>query len=186
MNYNTKGAVESCIDAKCSGKEDSCSGKTLIEWYCQNNEAKNEEHECEFECDNGMCLKVAKEYKLVGSGGGGGGGGSSGGGISSPTPAATTGQIYNLRELSSEQTIEIIKIENVQFSISGIEHLLSLHDNSETQATVNIDSAGAISLNVGNEKNIDLNNDGVYDLYIKLNSINIITNKIRLTLSLDY
>lgn len=179
MNYNTPGKADYCDENGCSSQEDFCSGNKVIEWYCQDNQLKNEGYECEFECEYGMCLKVAKEYKLIGTGGGGGGSG----GVS-PAPApASTGQTYSLGELASEQILEIVKNDNIQFSISGVGHLLALQDNSETLAIINIDGR-IIPLSVGNEINLDLNNDSVPELYIKLNSINIITNKAKLILNL--
>ena len=185
VNYNIKGTAEYCnSEGNCLSYQDSCSGKMLTEWSCQGNEAKSQEHECEVECNDGICLKIAKEYKIVGSGGGGGGSGGSAGG-SAPIPAATTSteQTYNLGEIVSEQALDIIKKDSIQFSILGKGYLLTLQDNTETQATFAI-GAQSFSLKTGVTKNVDLNNDGVSDLYLKLHSINIITNKVKVVLDI--
>jgi len=184
VNYNIKGTAEYCdAEGKCSSYEDSCSGRILTEWSCQGDEAKNEEHECEVECNDGICLKIAKEYNLIGSGSGGGGGGSAEGSISTPAATTSTEQTYDLGEIVSEQAQDILKKDSIQFSILGKGYLLTLQDNTETQATFAI-GAQSFSLKTGIAKNVDLNNDGISDLYLKLNSINIITHKVKVILDI--
>ncbi len=183
--YSVKGNVKYCNDkAECSSKEDSCSGKKLIEWYCQNNERHSEEHECESDCDEGACVNLVNKYTYPyssGGGGGGSGGSSSGGG---GTPAVVnTGQTYSIGELSSENTLDIVRYDSIKFTISGTEHLINLQDNTNTLATISVDGI-TYPFNIGEEKRIDLNSDGNPELYIKLRSINTLNGKVTLTLNL--
>ncbi len=184
-NYGIKGIVNYCEEnGNCNAKEDSCSDKKLTEGYCENNEVKFEEHGCEDGCDNGACLIIAENYKTIVTGSGGGG--SSGGGVSSGgSVSAPSGETYDLGELSGEQVLDIVKYDNVKFKISGQEHTLTLNDNTHTEATMSVGSNNLI-LSVGKDTNLDLNSDSVSDLYIKLKSINIISGKVKLVLSLPY
>ena len=60
--YSLKGTLNYCnAQGECSIKEDSCSGKKLTELYCENNEMKSEEYECD--CYEGVCLNQVKDYK---------------------------------------------------------------------------------------------------------------------------
>lgn len=177
-NYNVKGTVNYCDAAGCSSKEDSCSGKKLIERYCENNEARYEEYECKDECDNGICLEIVEKYKISGSGGGGGGGGSGTSASTTPTPAESTGQTYDLGELTSEHHLEILKNDNIRFTISGSEYILTLTDNTPIEVTINTNSGQSFILSVGD----DTEHLSRTDFYIKIKSINIITGKIALIL----
>lgn len=177
-NYTVKGIVSYCDESECSSKEDSCSGKKLTEWYCENNEKKYREYNCENDCDDGVCLSIAKKYTYSYSSGGGSGGRSSSGGTSS-TVAVNTGQTYDLGELNSENILDIVKDDNINFKISGVSYSIKLEDNTESQVTIT--SVGL--LNIGGERRIDLNSDNNPDLYIKVRSINVITKKVKLVLN---
>jgi len=182
VNYGIKGGVNYCDEqGNCGSKEDSCSGSSVTEWYCEASEAKSEEHPCEDGCGGGACLIITKDYKNVvtSSGGGGGGGGSSGASVS----AAPSGNTYDLGELSGEQITDLARYDKINFKISGSEYVLNLQDNSETQATISI-AGQTLALTVGGEKNIDLNSDGTSDVYIKIKSIDTIFGKVRIILSL--
>src|SRR3989338_5548960 len=62
-NYFEQGSVNYCnSDNNCFTQKDSCSGKKLSEWYCENNEARYEEHECEDVCEEGVCVTIAKKF----------------------------------------------------------------------------------------------------------------------------
>jgi len=181
-NYYIKGVVDYCDSNGCSSKEDSCSGKKLIERYCENNKENYEEHNCEFDCDNGVCVNLVTKYKYTG--GGGGGGGSGGGTTTTSTSAATESyQTYDFGALASEHHIDILKNDNIKLSISGTEYTLTLSDNTETQVTItNTNDGQTYTLNVGSDRNIDLNSDGISEIYIKIESVNTITNKVKLIL----
>lgn len=177
-NYEIRGIVNYC-NGGCSENEDSCSGRNVIEWYCENNEKKSEEHACEYDCNNGVCVQFVSEYKYVVTGSGGGGGGSS---STSSTSAAVPSQIYqtyNLGEISTQQTAEIIKGESIKFSINGAEYSFRLEDSNPSQATLSI--VGVI--NVGEDKAVDLDSDGESDIYFRVESISVTTKKVELVIS---
>lgn len=178
--YSVKGVVNYCESDGCSTKEDSCSGKKLVEWYCRGNEKDYEERGCEVECDGGACVNIVKNYKYVGSSSGGGGGGGSSG-AAATTEESSTGQNYDLGTLASEQQLELLKNDNLAFEIAGIDYVLLLSDNTPSQATI-VGSGQTFILTVGSDNSIDLNSDGTSEIYLKIVSINIITNKIKLML----
>src|SRR3989344_5081075 len=66
INYELKGNVNYCENGVCTTKTDSCSGKTLTEWSCENNEARGGEHACEFECDSGACINKVTAFNKKG------------------------------------------------------------------------------------------------------------------------
>lgn len=107
-----------------------------------------------------------------GSGSGGGGGGGIG------------KTIKNLGELNIIQTIEISSNENVKFNISGIAHSVSVINVTETKATIVVESKQqTFVLSVGEEKEVDLNEDNKAEIKIKVKSINILTKKVKLELT---
>lgn len=178
-NYLVKGVVSYCNNG-CSSSEDSCSGKKVIEWYCENNEKKSEEHSCEYDCDKGVCVKLVSDYKS--SSGGSSGDGSGGGGSSTSstsTVAETPAQTFSLGEISSQQTVDLVKNENVKFTLANIEYSITLQDFSLSQATLS--TIGVI--NVGEDKKVDLDSDGDNDVYMRIDSISVITKKVRLIIS---
>ena len=185
-DYFIEGFVDYCNGEKCSREKDLCSGKTLRERYCNNEEISYEDYECESECDSGACINLLKDYKHSYSGGSGGGSSEGRGGvtISAPGISQESRHTYNLGELNSEHSLEIIKGDNIKFSIGAKEYLLKLEDNTETQMTMNINSAQQFILSIGEEKNIDLDNDGTFEISLRLKSINIITQKISLFINL--
>src|SRR3989344_7407106 len=73
-DYGIKGNVNYCKDGKCETKSDSCSGKTLIELLCENEEIKSNEYLCEFDCDSGVCVNKVTKMRYFGSSGSDGGG----------------------------------------------------------------------------------------------------------------
>ncbi len=176
-DYYIKGAIDYCDANGCSSKEDFCSDKKLTEWYCENSEAKYEEIECEDGCSKGVCLTLATKYKYTG--GGGGSGGASGGGTTGGGGAiiTSTGQTYNLGELTSEQTLELSQYDSASFSVASKGYMLSLTGTTETKVTI-LYEGSELSINVGEE------NNNISGIYLKLKSINIITNKAKLSLGL--
>ena len=180
IDYDVKGVVRYCVNGNCINQEDSCSGKTLTEWYCENNEKYSAQYLCNYDCYLGICVNLVTKYVQPNIGGGSGGGGSSSGSSSSQEVPAIT---YELGELSSEQSIELNKGENIKFKIAGSEYTLTLQDSSESQATVGY-SGGTFALLVGEDKKIDLNNDGSSDIYMNLKSINTVTKKQQVIINL--
>ncbi|MDP2925324.1 MAG: hypothetical protein Q8N99_03055 [Nanoarchaeota archaeon] len=103
-------------------------------------------------------------------------GGSSGGGVGKT--------IKNLGELNIIQVIELSSNENVKFNISGNAHSVSVINLTETMAIIVVQSKKqTFVLSVGEEKNVDLNEDNKADINIKIKSINILTKKVKLELS---
>ena len=103
-----------------------------------------------------------------GGGGGGGGGGSS---------------KYQLGKLTEVESVEMSKNEKAQFEILGENHTITLTSLTETTATFKIQSKEQnITLIIGEEKGIDINENEVSDISIKLDTINIITKIVTITI----
>jgi hypothetical protein len=179
-NYDIKGVLNYCDENGCIANEDSCNGRMLIEWYCENNDKKYEERLCEYTCDDGICLGYVTKFSYPYAGGGGGGGDSSTG---SSGGAAASVNIRDLGDLTSETTLEIIDNENIRFAIGGRSYLLILKGHSETEARL-ITGSDDFTLGIGGDRKIDLSGDSVPDLYIFLRSVNVLTGKVKITLDL--
>lgn len=179
-NYDVRGGVSYCDDGGCSTEQDYCSGKKVVEWYCENNERNYEERECSYDCDDGSCVSLVTKYYNPYSGGGGGGGGGS---VVVTTPIVIPAKSYDLGGLASEQTLEIIKGESINFKIANTDYSLKLDDNTESQGALSI-SGEQFSLKIGEDTRRDLNDDGVNDLYVRVRAINILTGKVKITLNL--
>jgi len=111
-----------------------------------------------------------------GSSSGSGGGAGSGGGIGSAK--------FNFGELGSTQDFELGVSETAKFNISNEEHSITVKNLTATRAILRIQSnPQTYTFIVGDEKNIDLNGDDSAEIYLKLKSINIISNKANLILS---
>ena len=80
------------------------------------------------------------------------------------------------------QTLEIVKEENIRFNIASQEYIFTLEDQTENQVTIRMSNEQTLTFNVGGEDNLDLNSDGTSDVYIKIKSINIISGKVKLIL----
>jgi hypothetical protein len=174
------GAIQNTQEVKeqaslCTAKEDYCSGKTLIKEYCEDNEKKYQEIECEFDCDGGVCVNFATQYTYRGSGGSGG--------SKKTNIASTSGNIYDIGELTSEQTLEVLKQDIIILSISGTEYSVEVQDVTATHATLSI-SNSQITIEVGEDAQLDLNNDGDFEVYVRVRSTNAITKKVKLTFDL--
>ena len=98
---------------------------------------------------------------------GGGGGGAGGGKI-----------IATLGELSESKSYELRSGESVSFTFGSESHSVSVFNLTETSARIVIKSVEqSFFLNVGEEKQVDFENDGKADVSVRLKSINIITKK---------
>jgi hypothetical protein len=108
-----------------------------------------------------------------------GGDSSSGSGAGGAGGAGAT--TYQLGELIESQEKEIAKNERIKFNISGAEHKLTLTNVSNEAVVFTIESKKqTFTLNVGNEINVDLNEDNTAEISIRLKSINTITKKANL------
>jgi len=56
-DYYTAGKCTRCTQAACGTTPDICSGSTLLEYYCENNECKEVLYTCPYGCSNGACIK---------------------------------------------------------------------------------------------------------------------------------
>lgn len=106
----------------------------------------------------------------------------SGSNISTGGASAKT---YVIGEFKESYGVEPLDGEKVSFNISGNTHILTLKNHTETQATIEIQSKKqTFVIVVGEGKKIDLNNDGSFDIYIKLRAVDTITKKLQITLNL--
>jgi hypothetical protein len=110
------------------------------------------------------------------NGGSGSGGGGSGGGGEEKD--------YMLGALVLGQEVELSDGEVAKFNISKIEHKLTLKNHTTTSALITIESEKqTFDLILNQEKNIDLNGDGSAEIFLKLKSVNIVTNKVIIIVS---
>lgn len=106
------------------------------------------------------------------SGGGGSGGGGGGGGTSTA------------KELVGSATHMLGTGERVAFLLGGENHSVTLSSIAPTSVTVIVRSEPqTITINLGQEKLVDVNGDGKNDLSIKLQNINILSKKATLILT---
>ena len=82
--------------------------------------------------------------------------------------------------LSSENSLEVVKGDSISFNLGGNEYMFILLDNTETQ--VSMEGPQSFSLSIGADKNLDLDGNGESDIYIWLRAINLINEKVKLTL----
>jgi len=107
-----------------------------------------------------------------GNTGGGGGGGSAG------STSQFWKMTYNPVDSDLKNPTGYIKVlgasERIKFNILNSEHhvgIISISTNSDSAVIQIMSSPINVTFNLGEEKKFDLNNDGFYDLYVKLNSI---------------
>ncbi|MFA5174377.1 MAG: hypothetical protein WC438_04310 [Candidatus Pacearchaeota archaeon] len=94
--------------------------------------------------------------------------GSSGGTTYSKTILENTKEFSEIKTL----TQELQSKERVKLKINGQNHYVGIASLSTTSATIEITSTPIKeAFNIGEEKKFDLNDDGYYDIYVKLNSI---------------
>lgn len=127
-------------------------------------------------CNNGeTCSSCAVDCGNCQSSGGGGGGGSSS--ASSSTTTITPQGIGTIYAVSETQVVDGISKEmnagdKIKFQVSGGEHTLNLEAITGNFARITIQSSPVtFVLEIGNTKEIDFENDGFYDLKVKLEEI---------------
>ncbi|MBR9705187.1 hypothetical protein GOV12_07275 [Candidatus Pacearchaeota archaeon] len=180
LNYITKGVTKYCENNKCLEYLDDCESTFLTEWYCDGKELGVEKyHKCKFGCFKGVCRNTST------GGGSFGGGGSSGSSTpSAPAPAVIDFETYILGDLVGVSVVEIKNNDRLNFNI--LEDLIStsysliLDELSMTSASLSIDSPlQEFSLQIGEEKSIDLDGDLINDILLKLKSVSLVTNRAR-------
>lgn len=101
--------------------------------------------------------------------GGGGGGGGGGAAVSA---------------LQGSVTYELGKDDLVRFALAGNNHSVQVLDFTPTSVTLEVRSEPQrVTLVIGEEKEIDFDGNGKADLRIKLQSVNVLTNKVKLILT---
>ena len=126
-------------------------------------------------CTNCPTPSSSSSSSSGGGGGGGAGGGSGGGGTS-------TGAVkYTLGELKEAQVVDLAVNEAAEFEFSGVKHMLTVKNLSNTRATIEVQSeTQSFALTVEENKTIDWDSDRLADISVKLKSIDIIASKARL------
>jgi hypothetical protein len=114
------------------------------------------------DCSN--CPTESEDDSLTGSSGGGGGG--------------SLANVSSLGNLISEFSKELASGGKIKFNVSNKEHILTVISLSATTAVISIQSkTQIITLLFGEEKQVDLDEDGKMDISILLKSINTLTKK---------
>lgn len=110
-------------------------------------------------------------------GGGGtttGGGGGGGGGVVK----------FAAGELTAPVTQDLARSERLTFVLEGDNHSVTITSLTDTTADFVVQShPQKIKLTIGEESRLDITDDGTDDIIIKLNSINVITKKVKITLT---
>jgi len=97
---------------------------------------------------------------------------SSGGGGFLSQQVQIVATVVTSEQLESGYVISIGTSNLVKFTIGGEEHTIKPKSITSTNATIIINSTPQeVTLQIGEEKKFELNNDNYYDLYIKLNKI---------------
>jgi hypothetical protein len=123
-------------------------------------------------------LSSFSEFGLFGTtpstGGGGGSGGGGGGGVS-------RGRTYTMS--SNSQAFTLKRADKVVFTISAVQHTLSVLSVAPTQVVVQVASQPQqLSLEKGVPKEADLNNDGKNDVRVTLQGVSYYDASIRVEL----
>ncbi|MFH1711182.1 MAG: hypothetical protein ABH840_02630 [Nanoarchaeota archaeon] len=178
-NYGLKGIVSYCDeDNNCDNEEDFCSGKKLTEYFCENSQSQLEAHDCENDCDNGACFILAKDYNTIVTGSGGGS-------VSVPQQTEVPivrGQNYNLEYFDSEKSVGVAVDDKVLFILNGNQYSLAVREVTPAQISISINALDFILL-PGKEERYDLTGDGNNDIYIKVRSIDTISQRVNLVLN---
>ena len=97
---------------------------------------------------------------------------SSGGGSSTNNPYWTSTKILTDQQFIDGAIRDLEVKGRMKFSINSVEHSVGIVALTSTTATINISSTPQqATFSVGQEKKFDVNADGYYDVYVKLNSI---------------
>ena len=109
------------------------------------------------------------------------GGGSSGGGESEVVTTFTPAEPETISSLGVVEDISEIRVkenEKATFSIGGVEQSIKAVSISPTSAAT-LQNGQEANFNIGDERKSDVNNDGVKDYSLRLDSINFISKEAR-------
>jgi len=137
--------------------------------------------ECEFGCEDGVCVSLVTEYTYRGRG-------------DDTRPGIVTlettplyeppVQTHELGNIDIEEIIDVLKDEKTFFSVSGNEYYMILKESSPVQAVFEVSGVSQpVTITVAETKSIDLTGDGNNDISVKIRSINIISNKVKLSIT---
>ncbi len=116
------------------------------------------------------CSNCPTDGGTTSSGGGGGGGGAL--------------KVIEIGILTSAITYDLGKSEKLSFVFAQKNHSIRISNLGDTTADFIIESeTQKLSLTVGEQKNVDITRDGKDDISLKLNSINILSKKARITIT---
>jgi len=145
-----------------------------------NNNAGTYTIKCEVKDNVGRKTSKSSSFSVSAAGGGdgsgssGGGGGSSGGSGSSSNPVTVEkGASADAGALSTTETFtSIAKEGTVKFNVVGSSHSVKVLDITETSVTIEVASTPKqLTLNIGETKEVDVNDDTKNDMSVTLKSI---------------
>ncbi|MEK6927565.1 MAG: hypothetical protein AABX11_03970 [Nanoarchaeota archaeon] len=180
LNYQISGSVNLCIKGNCDLAEDSCSGKVLVEYYCEEEKRLSKKYDCEEMCESGACANKVSKFSYRG------GGGSADEGLvttTTTTSVPSTSQTYELGNIVKENIVDVLKDDKTYFTIGGNEYFVTLVESSPTQAEFIVSGLPKFTLGIGESVQKDLDSDGDLDATFWLRSVNVITNKAKLSIS---
>lgn len=159
----------------------SCQGNCTENWSCTNwGSCQSNNTQTRICTDSSNCETTSNKpaetqsctYNSGGSSGGGGGGGGGGG----PSVSTTT----TISFTTSGVNVSLMKNYIAKFVFSGAYHTITVKNIGADYVDLEIASTPVtITLKLLESKNLDLNNDNYYDLYVELNEIK--SNKAYLT-----
>jgi hypothetical protein len=95
----------------------------------------------------------------------------------------TTTYAPSIQDVEKGYTRELYVKNRIKVKVNSQDHYVGIISLSSTQATINVSSNPQQAVfSIGDEKKFDVTNDGYYDVYIKLNGININGTKANLTI----
>jgi len=115
----------------------------------------------------GLSTTTTVSYTVTGSSG-------SSSSVATTGAAITWSLTHNIGDEAFEQgvTKELAAKERVKVSVAGGTHYVGVKSVTANSATIEITSDPvSVTLNIGEEAKVDVDNDGIYDIYVKLNSI---------------
>lgn len=153
----------------------------LIYFYIEGNDSKLAEKQFTAFDITELNLIVPKEISSSSSNSNSPGGGGGSGSSSITTISPTTGTIFAVSESQITDGIikEIKASDKIEFSVAGEKHTLNLNSITGNSVSVTVRSEPiTFVLEIGDEKKIDFETDGFYDLKVKLEEL--VTNKAKI------
>lgn len=137
-------------------------------------------------CSLGACVKPKQVSASVRYVGGGSDEGSGGGGSSSQTTSSTpvvSENIISLGDIDGSVIQEIAENDKLTFNLNGSGYSIKGLTIVNPSASLNIDGKNTMNINIGEEKMVDFDSNGINDLSIIMKSISLTTKKAKLLLT---